>query len=74
MSEYFRRNLMIFIIQGFKIIISSLLLYSQCFTQNVFQPSSDVCQTWNPIQNFKTCPFFNPRGGTLVLIPLTITK
>ena len=55
----------------FELLSSSLLLYFQCFTQNVFQPSSGVYQTQNPIQNFL---YLIHGGGTLVLILLTITE
>ena len=46
----------------FRLLSSSLLLYSQRFGWYVLQPSSGVCQTQEPTQNFEPCPLFNPRG------------
>ena len=48
---------MIFIIKGF----SSLLLFPQRFGRNVLRPSSSVCQTQEPAQNFELRPLLNPR-------------
>ena len=48
----------------FKLLSSSLLLYSKCFSWCVLQPSSGISyQTWEPTQNFKWHPLFNPWGA-----------
>ena len=51
---------------------SSLLLFPQHFSRYVLRPSSGVCQTWEPSQNFKLRTLLNPQGLS-VLIPLAIT-
>ena len=44
----------------FRLVSSSLLLYSQHFSQYVFPPSSGVsCQTREPTQNLELNPLFN---------------
>ena len=56
----------------FGLLSSSLLLYSQRFGRYVLRPSSGICRTGEPTQNFETRHLYNPRGS-LILIPLTIT-
>ena len=50
----------------------SLLLFPQHFGRYVLWPSSGVCQTRKPSQNFKLRPLLNPWRSP-VLIPLAIT-
>ena len=47
-------------------------LHLYCFGQYVLRPSSGVCRTLEPTQNFELHSLLNPQGST-VLIPLTIT-
>ena len=56
----------------FGLLSSSLLLFPQRFSQYVFQPSSGVCRTREPMRNFERHPLLNPQGSP-VLIPLAIT-
>ena len=56
----------------FRILSSSLLLFPQRFGRYVLQPSSGVCRTREPIQNFKLCLLLNPQESP-VLISLAIT-
>ena len=64
----------------FRLLSSSLLLYSQRFDRCALRPSSGAycwtwepsCRNWESSQNFELNPLFNPRGWT-VLIPLTMT-
>ena len=44
----------------FGLLSSSLLLFQQHFDWYVLQPSSGVCWTREPSQNFKLRPLFNP--------------
>ena len=55
----------------FRLLSSSLLLYSQRFSWYV-RSSSGVCRTQKPTQNFEPHPLFYSQG-LFVLIPLTIT-
>ena len=53
---------MIFIIQGFRIILFI------CFGRYVLRPSSDVSYwTWEPTQNFEPHPLFNPRDSLALI-------
>ena len=57
----------------FRLLSSSLLLYSQRFSRYDPRPSSGVsCRTREHTQNFEPRPLFNPLWS-LALIPLTIT-
>ena len=56
----------------FGLLSSSLLLFPQCFGQYILWPSSGVCWTWEPTQNFELRHLLNPRGLP-VLILLAIT-
>ena len=56
----------------FGLLSSSLLLFPQRFGRYVLRPSSGVCRTREPSQNFELRPLLNPRGSH-VLIPLAIT-
>ena len=56
----------------FRLLFLSLLLFPQHFGWYVLQPSSGVCQTWEPSGNFELRPLLNTRGSP-VLIPLAIT-
>ena len=56
----------------FGLLLSSLLLFPQCFGRYVLWPNSYVCWIWEPTWNFELCPLLNPRGSP-VLIPLAIT-
>ena len=62
---------MIFIIKGFRTIVF-IFLFPQRFGRYVLRPSSGVCRTREPTQNFELRPLSNPRGSP-VPIPLTIT-
>ena len=53
-------------------LLSSSLLFPQCFGRYVLRPSSGACQTREPSQNFELHPLLNPRRLP-VLIPLAIT-
>ena len=58
----------------FRLLSSSLLLYSQHFAQCILRPSSGVsCWTQEPTQNFEPRPLFN-LWGLLAPILLTITR
>ena len=48
----------------FGVLSSSLLLFPQRFSRYVLRPSSGVCQTLEPPQNFELRPLLNPRGVT----------
>ena len=79
LSEFLRRSLMIFIIQGFPAIvfihiyIYIYMLDSQRFGRCVLRPSSGVsCRTREPTRNFEPHLLFNLRRS-LALIPFTIT-
>ena len=48
----------------FRLLSSSWLLFLQLFGRYVLQPSSGVCQTQEPTQNFKLRPLLNPWGVT----------
>ena len=52
-------------------ILSSSLLFPQRFGQYILRLSSGVCRNRDPRRNYP--PFLNPRWGSPVLIPLTIT-
>ena len=56
----------------FRLLSSSLLLFPEHFDRYVLRPSSGVCRTREPTQNYELCPLLNPRGSP-VLIPLAIT-
>ena len=60
-------------VRVFGLLSSSLLLYSQLFVLYVLRPSSGICWTLEPTQEFEPCPLFNPRESP-VLIPLNIIK
>ena len=71
MSTFLRRSLIFFIIKGFRTIIF-IFLFPQRFGRYVHRPSSGVCRTKEPLQNFELRPLSNPRGLPL-LIPLALT-
>ena len=48
---------------------SSLLLFPQSFGRYVLRPSSVVCRTREPTQNFELRPLLNPRVGFRVREP-----
>ena len=56
----------------FGLLSSSLLLFPQRFSWYVLRPSSGVCRTREPSQNFELRPLLNPLGSP-DLIPLAIT-
>ena len=57
----------------FRLLSSSLLLYSLRFCPCILRLSSGVsCQTWEPSWNFEPCPLFN-QWGSRALIPSTVT-
>ena len=62
-----------FSLRVFGLLSSFLWLFPQRFGQYVLWPSSGVCRTWEPTQNFEQCPLLNSRGS-LVLIALAITR
>ena len=45
----------------FGLLSSSLLLFRQCFGRYVLRPSSSVCRTQKPSQNFELRPLLNPH-------------
>ena len=45
----------------FGLLSSSLLLFPQHFGRYVLRPSSDVCRTWEPTQNFELRPLLNSK-------------
>ena len=45
----------------FGLLSSSLLLFPQRFGRYVIRPSSGVCRTREPSQNFELRPLLNPR-------------
>ena len=53
-------------------LLSSSLLFPQCFGRYVLRPSSGVCRTREPSRNFELRHLLNPQGSP-VLIPLAIT-
>ena len=74
LSEFLRLSLIIFSFRVFRLLSSSLLIYSQRFGQYVHQLSSSVsCRTREPTRNFEPCPFFNARGS-FARIPFIITR
>ena len=52
--------------------LNYVFIFIVIFGRYVHRPSSGVCRTREPTQNFEPRPLFKPRW-TLVLIPLTIT-
>ena len=66
LCKFFSINVssLFFIIKGFwtGLLFSSLLLFPQRFGWYVLRPSSGVCRTWEPSQNFDLRPLLNPRG------------
>ena len=56
----------------FGLLSLSLLLFPQHFGRYNLWPSSGVCQTREPSQNFEVHPLLNPVGGSPVLILLAI--
>ena len=53
-----------FIIKGFGLLSSSLLLFPQRFGRYVLRTSSDVCRTRKPIWNFELGPYYRIHGVT----------
>ena len=47
---------------------SSLLLFPQRLGRYVLRPSSGVCRTREPTQNFELCSLLNPRGSPVLFL------
>ena len=52
----------------FRLFSSSLLLFPQRFGRYVLRPSSSVCRTREPSQNFELCPLLKPRGSPVLIL------
>ena len=72
MSEFFKRNLMIFIIQGFQTIIFIFIVIFSMFCLKCIPAFFRCLSNFEAYTDLQTCSLFNPCG-LLVLIPLTIT-
>ena len=63
---------LLWLLRVFGLSSSSLLLFPQRFGRYVHRPSSNICRTREPTQNFELRPLLNPHGSP-VLIPWVIT-
>ena len=69
-SMYAYKFLLFLSLKVFRLLSSSLLLFPHRFGRYAPRPSSDVCRTREPTQNFELRPLLNPQGPP-VLVPST---
>ena len=74
LSPFLRWSSELFILRIFRLLISSLFLYVQCFSWHIFQPFSGIsCPTQESTKNLKLNPLFEWQGYTVPIL-LTITR